>query len=286
MLDKVDLNSLQSESGKSHYQLGNALGITGEVEPQFKEFVGLVTVFAFTHQNIQGGDVTKAEMKKQLSLTQTNLNLNASQQAKLEDVFSEMLSSVIENTADQTIHDKITEHKTPEKETREFVVYLARSSGFGTDRFPVNEEELHSKYLSNKENYDIIVYQHNVEVKSVIVKDGVEEIEFKSIEMYSNILNLLILFLKYKNEPLPFLELYHCAWEGSIEHETDDIKSDKMIDSLKHAVSFLRNMKDGVDGFTIPNAKRSTGTYVCKGPFQFCLVLKNSADQRYTLQAN
>ena len=288
MLEKVDQISLSSESTKPLNLQGNTFGITGEIEPKFQECISGIAVFAFTCNGLKSDDeIAEPDLQSRITTTSLNLKISPGLQSKLEAVLSEMLPSMIEESVAKTTNKKPIKQEPSKRQTKEFMVCLARSSGFGTDSFLVNEEELHSKYLSNKKEYDLVVYQHNVEIKSVVVKDGVEEIEFEPIELYSNILNLLILFLKFKDEALPFFELYHCAWIDSFEHITDDSKSDEMIDSLKHAVSSLRNkMKVRVNGFTIPNAKRSNGTYTCKGHFKFCLVLKDSTYQKYTLQVN
>lgn len=217
----------------------------------------------------------------------TKTENNSKKSGKISERYSEGVDNPLK--IESTDFANKIHHQNKEKEafgerTREFVVYLARSSGLGTDRFLVNEEELHSKFLSNKEEYDIVVYQQNTEVKSANVKDSAEEIIFESIELYSNILNLFILFLKYKDEPLPFLELYHCVWKDSAEYESDATEPDSIIDDLKTGVSSLRKKLEIVKNFKIPNAKRNEKSYVCRGNFKFCLVLKKSTDQKYTLE--
>ncbi|MCK4454608.1 hypothetical protein KAU51_04700 [Candidatus Parcubacteria bacterium] len=286
MFEKTDINKIVSDPAKFQYQQGNAFGITGTADPESKEYMSGIAIVAFTYQGTKDEDsISEDEVKKRISLV-PNLKITHGLQQKLENVISEMLPLMVGESVAKAKNKKLTKQKTSERQTKEFVVYLARSSGFGTDNFLVNEEELHSKYLFEKRQYDIIIYHQNIEVKSITKKAGVEEIEFKPIEIYSNILNLLILFLKYKDENLPFLPLYHCAWRDSYEHVENDSEQDKMVDSLKHAVSTLRKYKNIINSFTIPNAKRGNNTYTCKGNFKFCLILKKSIDQRYTLEVN
>lgn len=96
MLENIDPNFLQAEPASSQYQQGNAFGIAGEIEPKFKEYMGGIAVFAFTCRSIQGDDgIGENEIKNQISITQTNLNISAGLQAKLENVLSEMLPSMI-----------------------------------------------------------------------------------------------------------------------------------------------------------------------------------------------
>ncbi len=164
------------------------------------------------------------------------------------------------------------------------MVYLSRPSGYGSEKYFVRENEVHSRYLSDKQQYDIIIYNENVEIKSVFEKSDVETVSFAPVEMYANILSLLILFIKYKDEKLPFLSLYHCAFKGGAEYESDVRDANDIMDKLKAGVSTLRRYVKEIRNFNIPSAKRKDGSYICKGSFNFCLILKDITDKMYTLE--
>jgi len=283
MFEKINPKSLVADSANSQSQMGNAFGITGTADPSAQECMGGIAVFAFTYQDTKDkSSISQDEVKKKISMVPVNLNMYPGLQKKLEDVVNEMLPSMVVGAAEQTEKKDSNEYD----EIKYFIVYLSRKSGFGVQKILVDEDELHSEYLSNKKIYDIIVYNQNVEIKSVVKIDGVEKIHFKSTELYANILHLLILFLKYKDENLPFLNLYHSAWQGGAEYKADVTDSDDIIDDVKTGVSSLRKYLKKVKNFVIPNAKKKTKAYVCKGEFQFCLVLKSSMDQIYTLEVD
>ncbi|MFH2059396.1 MAG: hypothetical protein ABIJ59_10910 [Pseudomonadota bacterium] len=286
MLEKVDPNSLFSESENSQSQQGNALGITGDVEPKFKECISGIAILAFTCRDVKDKDSISAdEIRKRISIVPAGLKLTPILQSKLENILAEMLPSVIEESTIQPKNKgalNLNEHN----DKKRFVVYMNRSSGFGVEKILVAEDDLHSHYLLNKNEYDIIVYQHNVEIKSVAIKDGTGEIQFRSIELYANIFHLLILFLKYKDEFLPYLALYHCAWKGGAEYKANVTDSDDIIDDLKTGVSSLRKRLKSIENFIIPNAKKTTNAYICKGGFKFCLILRHSMDQSHTLEVD
>lgn len=77
------------------------------------------------------------------------------------------------------------------------------------------------------------------------------------------------------------MSLYHKAWEKSREHDRDAVPAD-IMNGLKTAIGKIRSIFEGVKNFHIPHARG--GGYTCKGNFKFCIVLKKSSDQWYSLE--
>jgi uncharacterized protein YjbI with pentapeptide repeats len=165
----------------------------------------------------------------------------------------------------------------PSIEGLEYAVYVPNPTGIGTERRPEKEKRISTKYLNDSDAYDILVYHMNVKKKV-----GIDKKEFESIELDRSLLNLLVLFLKYKDRPLPYLKLYHKAWEGSAHYNYKANDPLEVMDNLKGAVHQLRTAFNNVDGFHIPKARG--GTYTCKGKFKFCLILDRHFDETYTLE--
>jgi len=289
MLEKLEPDSITTGTDKSQSQLGNAFGITGMAGPESQECIGGIAVLAFTYRQVQNkSSVSEDEVRQKISII-PNFKITPALQRKLEHVLAEMVPSMKQGIAEQDENQSIKSlvGVAPEgSDDKSFVVYVGRSSGFGVNRYVVPEDELHSKFLYNKEKFDIIVYQHNVEVKSVDNKVKSERIQFIPIDLYSNILSLLILFLKYKDEALPYLVLYHCAWKDGVDYDENVTDIADIIDDLKTGVSSLRKKLEIVENFIIPPAKRKANVYVCKGGFNFCLILKDSMDQKHILKVD
>lgn len=182
-----------------------------------------------------------------------------------------------QNKAFLPIINQLAQGKAPSSiEEQNYQVYISGATGMGSERKPENEKAIMTRYLKNRKVYDIFIYHESVEIRT-----GNEEEDPVPIELDKSLLNLLVLFLKYKNRPLPYLKLYHKAWEGSAHHDsTADIPS-KTMDSLKSAVHNLRKALDDVEGFKVPKARGET--YTCKGNFKFCLILDKFSDEKYTL---
>ena len=173
---------------------------------------------------------------------------------------------------------KATTKQEPTKEEKsEHIIYISNTSGIGVERQPEPEKKVLTNYLKNRKKYDIFIYQMNIEKKVKIEKDEI----LKSIELDRTVLGLLMLFLKYKDTPLSFENLYNLVWKESPDYEPHEKLDADVRSRLTTGVSTLRkNFHDVVD-FNIPNAR--DGKYVCKGDFKFCLVIDKPNDQKYTL---
>ena len=165
-------------------------------------------------------------------------------------------------------------------EKLEYTIFLSRPSGIMVIKKEDTEEGTQKKYLEKKEKYDIFVYEETAYKKMIYG----EKINMLIVNLDKNILNLLILFLKYKNNRIPYEKLYHKAWEGSIEHDKKARLSEDAIvmNRLKTAVATLRSKFKHIEGFRMPHAR--SGGYICEGNFKFCVILKNSTNQFYTLE--
>ena len=91
MFQKTDLNKIVSDYAKSQYQLGGALGITGAIEPETKDCIGVIAVFGAIYQDAEDeGSIGADEVRKKMFLF-PNIKLTPGAQQQLEDFFSEML---------------------------------------------------------------------------------------------------------------------------------------------------------------------------------------------------
>lgn len=198
---------------------------------------------------------------------------------KSRDVILTSMKTMIGPLKRKTI---ITEAKKLEvkAEKAEYVIFLSRPSGIGVIRKPEKEKSIHKKYLEKKKNYDIFVYEQTVYRK---VTDKAK-VNMVIMGLDRNIQNLLILFLKYKNTRIPYEKLYGKAWEESITRDDNAaLKMDAVVmNRLKTAITDLRNEFEYIRGFSIPHA-RAEG-YICEGDFKFCVVLKKSTNDWYTLE--
>lgn len=99
MLEKVDPNSLYSESAKPLNLQGNTFGITGEIEPKFQECISGIAVFAFTCNGLKSDDeIAEPELQSRITTTSLNLKIPPGLQSKLEAVLSEMLPTIVGET--------------------------------------------------------------------------------------------------------------------------------------------------------------------------------------------
>lgn len=255
--------------------IGDALGIAGDADPEFKEYMAGVAVFAFMCRD---GEIKESAdstgLKKRVSLIPFG-DMTPRLKAKIESVIEEMFSVSVKFSQQNTVqlHSE-----------KEFTLYLSRENGFGSKRVLVDEEKLHSKYLSDKTIFDIVIYKENVEIKSRQPYKNSDEFGFLPIEMHAYITKLLILFLKFKNDPITALNLYHCAWKESPQYNSGFSDHADVIEEVKSGVSILRKKMEPLANFIIPAASRNSNTYVCKGDFKFCLVHSADRDPLYTLR--
>jgi len=172
----------------------------------------------------------------------------------------------------------------PKEEKLEYAIFLSRPSGIRTIKKEDTEEGVQAKYMKKKENYDIFVYEQAVYKK---VMDG-KKAKMISLNPSISFRGLLILFLKYKDVSLPYVELYHRAFswravsgETNVYHDRDAKLPTDVMNTLKNSVNELKREFDNIKGFDIPRAKNST--YKCEGNFKFCLILKKATNEHYTM---
>ena len=160
-----------------------------------------------------------------------------------------------------------------EVDTKGYVIYLATSTGIGTEMSDISEKMIREDYLSKKNNYPIFIYTRNVFVK--IGK------ELKSIQMDERIYKLLVIFLRQKDLLIPPIPLYRKAWAGSF-YEFPSIRDERDVSGpLKSAISELRAILKDVQNFEITKA-RFEG-YICKGKFQFCVIILKTEEKKFIL---
>ena len=129
MFEKTDLNLMFSESAKSGYQQGNALGIVGEIEPEFKECMNVISILAYVNQNVKGEDnIGEDEIRIQIASAPEGIRMSNAQQQRLKATLGEIFFS----TAGEVVKPKreliFTEselvgiHKKPSGKTYPFVL--------------------------------------------------------------------------------------------------------------------------------------------------------------------
>ena len=160
-----------------------------------------------------------------------------------------------------------------EVDTKGYVIYLPTLTGIGTEMSDISEKMIREDYLSKKNNYPIFIYTRNVFVK--IGK------ELKSIQMDERIYKLLVIFLRQKDLLIPPIPLYRKAWAGSF-YEFPSIRDERDVSGpLKSAISELRAILKDVQNFEITKA-RFEG-YICKGKFQFCVIILKTEEKKFIL---
>lgn len=129
MFEKTDLNSLHPESIKSLYQQGNALGIVGEIEPQFKECMNVISILAYVNQNVKGKDnISEDEIRIQLTSAPEGINISAEQRQRLKITFNEIFFPTVEEVVEAKKEIIFTEsellglYKKPSSKTYPFVL--------------------------------------------------------------------------------------------------------------------------------------------------------------------
>lgn len=155
-----------------------------------------------------------------------------------------------------------------------FEIWTSRESGIGSTHEGIFEPEI-GDHVNRMTMYDIFV--HSGTVYSRIV-DG----KMAPVGNISDFLvNLLILFLKYKDVDLGATELYHVAGCKDRAELNRNMPVGSRIDSYKDClrtpVSRLRDTV-GVKSMEIKSVKLRG--YCCKGLFKFCMLLPSDADRR------
>ncbi|MCK5616957.1 hypothetical protein KAR91_84625 [Candidatus Pacearchaeota archaeon] len=170
------------------------------------------------------------------------------------------------------------EEEHTEIEKLEYAIFQSPPSGIKVIKEEGTEEGIQKKYLEKKDDYDIFIYEETVYKKTISGK----KINMSIVRLDKNILNLLILFLMNKDDRIPYGKLYHKAWEGNRANHDEDARLPRDVramNGLKTAVATLRRKFNPI---RIPHA--SAGGYICEGDFKFCVVLKKTTGQRYTLE--
>lgn len=173
-----------------------------------------------------------------------------------------------------------------EAEGVEYAIFLSAPGGIGTirDKDTKTEIQFQEKYAKRKEKYDIFIYDQTI-YKKVLDKGKAKMV---LLNPGNSTRGLLILFLKYKDAALPYVELYHKAFswkavsgETNVYHDGTAKLPEDVMNTLKNAVNELKREFDYIKGFSIPRAKNST--YKCEGDFEFCLILKKATNEQYTM---
>ncbi len=91
MFEKIDFDSFISESG--NHQLGNSFGIAGATDPEFQEYMKVISILAYINPRIKNDGIGRNEIRVQLNSVPEGIKLSEKQQHKLEDFISDILAS-------------------------------------------------------------------------------------------------------------------------------------------------------------------------------------------------
>jgi hypothetical protein len=270
MLNEIDFAKKFSEVSYPFHS-GQGFGFAGEVDPELKNMVSAIAVIVIIQQNMDE-KVSESKLKNTLETTCLNLEITPHLKTKIEEAIYDVLASasnevILAEKSFQTIPER--------KENQgEYVVYVPDKENIGSKREIFSGNDLQEIFLARKEDCDIFVYLQSVQKRSI---NG----EIVSVELDGIVFNLLVLFLKYKDAHLPYMKLYKKAWQNSMTYDDNFVPID-ITYTLKSSVSLLRKAFNDIINFKIPRA--SAGGYTCKGSFSYCLVLKNSVDNWFTIK--
>lgn len=150
--------------------------IINTLEEYGQVLTGSITPEEFTDNKLQLGEIKM--LLRHLSDYQKELSSEISSQNK---AFLPIIKQLTQGKAGHSI------------ERAEYAVYTSNPTGIGAERRPGKEKTIRTKYLNKRDAYNILIYHNDCGEKSRDRKK-----EFESIELDRSLLNLLILFLKYK----------------------------------------------------------------------------------------
>ena len=171
-----------------------------------------------------------------------------------------------------------------------YKVILSSKNGVATETpLEATAQEVQDKFLKEKIKRNIFIFNRSVFKRVRMLEGDHEKKNVVPMNLDDNVFRLLILFLRYKDEPLSALALYHVAWKDSAEYDEKAAVIDAiMMGRLKQAVTQLRREFEDVNGFCIPPAlgrgKRKT-EYLLQGHFSFCVIYDRNDEKKYTLPA-
>ncbi len=278
MFNKMNIGKI-GPGRESQSLLPGGLGFSDEADPEFQEVLSGIAVFYFTYKKIDGKrGISKADLLEHLKDVCSALKTKPDVDKKIKAAVDEGLDIDVVTLSNINKASSVALPDEGRNTKDNYVVYISNSSGFESGKSVLSKKKMKTRYLNKKEAYDIFVYHDNVWKKSR-KKGGKGKDSVLLIDVEAITYNLLVMFLKHKDDRLSYLELYKNAWANSARFVSWAKDSQVIIDVLKTAVSKLRATLKGVEGFDIPHARK--GGYVCRGDFKFCLVLTVSKDRHY-----
>lgn len=275
--DKIRSNVL-SQHGKIT-QSAIPLGFVGETEAPVLKAI-LIFNTGFKQVNLTGdiGQNILASVQDACNQYMAETKLTREILERVKSGKNEIVSLLKGRQKIEEEKEKIKK-KEVEKEKLEYVVFLSQPSGIKTfiDKDTKTESHVEKRYLQKKEKYDIFVYEQ------AVYKKVIDEGKTKMISLNPSISfrGLLILFLKYKDVHLPYVEMYHKAYCETAEYFKHATLPKHVMNTLKNAVNELKREFDNIKGFSIPRAKNSK--YICEGDFKFCVIFKEDTNEQYTM---
>ncbi len=108
-----------------------------------------IAIFAYTYQETGDGEnLNKADLRNRISIKDINPIMTPEFENNLKDMFMDMMLSGT-NFPEGNLPNNV-EKAQFNNDQDIYEVYVSNSSGIGTDRFSVSEQELKDKFLKNK----------------------------------------------------------------------------------------------------------------------------------------
>jgi len=203
MLEKIDPKSLNFQFKNSQSIQGNAFGIAGETDPQFKEYMTGVAILAFTYQGVKDkNNISEDEIRKKVTIVPGSLNMPLGLQGKLENVLSEMLPLMIDSEVLKTKGKEVRDEKKYAKVWR---------NETGTEEEIINKQKF-DEFEKMKLNYDIFIIDNGeYERDSVgsIYFNGNEIKDFTSLKY-----RILFYTLRKNGFPREAINIIENCWIG------------------------------------------------------------------------
>ncbi len=155
-----------------------------------------------------------------------------------------------------------------------FCVWMIEPNTLGSRERPFSRTELEKEILPLQSSFGIFVYHRSVYLNGSTAPLKLEDRYYR----------LLLMLLRYKDEPLPIIPSCRKAFPKAQIYETYT-EEDLVSQYLKEAVAGLRDKLAMVSGLEIPKKDRGAG-YLCRGDFRACVIIPASQKEEFTLAAH
>ncbi len=157
MLEKTNLNSILSGSAESGYQQGNALGMSGDIDPQFQEYMGGMSLYAYVKQNTNDRSwISEEDIATVMNRAPESIKLPDAIQQNLDNAIHEAFSYIAGERVNQDSGREVNEsepHNRIEKEKGYAKVWTKDSNPEGE----IVGKQRFSKLYEDRSQYEIFI---------------------------------------------------------------------------------------------------------------------------------